>query len=89
MELVDAELAARKAEVLRRLVFWFWHDLSHYTTALACDQLWWAYGALEELVRLCVSSPVSSTTAPRALKAMRQGGACASGGAVVTLTCVL
>jgi len=36
-------------EELRRLVVWFWHDLSHFATAFACGQWWWAYGELETL----------------------------------------
>jgi predicted nucleotidyltransferase len=41
-------------ETLRRLITWFWHDLSHCVTALARGQLWWAHGQLEELRRVCV-----------------------------------
>lgn len=40
-------------ETLRRLVMWFWHDLSHFITAMARDQRWWAYGELEVLRRSC------------------------------------
>ena len=43
-------------ETLRRLVSWFWHDLSHhFITPLARGQLWSAYGALEELRLSCVN----------------------------------
>jgi predicted nucleotidyltransferase len=43
-------------EILRRLVSWFWHDLSHhFITPLARGQLWSAYGALEELRLSCVN----------------------------------
>lgn len=41
-------------ETLRRLVYWFWHDLSHFTAAVARGQLWWGYGQLEVLRRNCV-----------------------------------
>src|SRR5438876_825496 len=41
-------------EELRRLVVWFWHDLSHFATAFARGQWWWAYGELETLRRSCV-----------------------------------
>jgi predicted nucleotidyltransferase len=41
-------------EALRRLVVWFWHDLSHFVTAFAREQWWWAYGELETLRRSCV-----------------------------------
>ena len=46
--------AADQVERLRRLVQWFWHDLSHFITAMARGQLWWAYGQLEILRRVCV-----------------------------------
>jgi hypothetical protein len=45
---------AGQVELLRRLVAWFWHDLSHFITAMARGQLWWAHGQLEVLRRLCV-----------------------------------
>lgn len=47
--------AAEQRETLRRLVTWFWHDVSHFITALARGQLWWAHGQLEELRRMCVN----------------------------------
>lgn len=43
-----------QTETLRRLVYWFWHDLSHFITAMARGQLWWAYGQLEALRLQCV-----------------------------------
>lgn len=43
-----------QVETLRRLVNWFWHDLSHLIAGLGRGQLWWAYGQLEELRRMCV-----------------------------------
>jgi hypothetical protein len=47
---------AEQIEALRRLISWFWHDLSHhFITPLARGQLWSAYGALEELRRSCVN----------------------------------
>ena len=45
---------AEQTETLRRLVYWFWHDLSHFITAMARGQLWWAYGQLEALRLQCV-----------------------------------
>lgn len=42
-------------ENLRRLITWFWHDVSHFVTAIARGHLWWAYGQLEALRRYCVS----------------------------------
>jgi predicted nucleotidyltransferase len=42
-------------ETLRRLIYWFWHDMSHFITAMARGQLWWAHGQLEVLRRLCVN----------------------------------
>jgi predicted nucleotidyltransferase len=41
-------------ETLRRSVYWFWHDLSHFVAAWARNQLWWAYGQIEALRRYCV-----------------------------------
>jgi predicted nucleotidyltransferase len=46
---------AEQTETLRRLVTWFWHDLSHFITAMARGQLWWANGQLEVLRRVCVN----------------------------------
>ncbi|HWQ13772.1 MAG TPA: nucleotidyltransferase domain-containing protein [Roseiflexaceae bacterium] len=48
-----APAPAEQVERLRRLVHWFWHDLSHFITALARGDLWWAYGQLEVLRRVC------------------------------------
>jgi predicted nucleotidyltransferase len=46
---------AEQIETLRRLITWFWHDLSHFITAMARGQLWWAHGQLEALRRYCVN----------------------------------
>jgi predicted nucleotidyltransferase len=46
---------AEQIETLRRQVYWFWHDLSHFTTAMGRGQLWWAYGQLEVLRLYCVN----------------------------------
>lgn len=43
-----------QVEVLRRQIVWFWHDLSHFITAMARGQLWWAAGQLEILRRYCL-----------------------------------
>jgi predicted nucleotidyltransferase len=45
---------AGQTEQLRRLVYWFWHELSHCITALGRHQLWWAHGQLDELRHYCV-----------------------------------
>ena len=42
-------------ERLRRLIYWFWHELSHFTTALARRQLWWAQGQLGTLRLYCIN----------------------------------
>ena len=47
--------SVEQREKLRRLIFWFWHDFSHFITALGRGQLWWAQGQLEELRRYCVN----------------------------------
>lgn len=46
---------AKQRELLRRQVCWFWHDLSHFITAMARRQHWWAYGQLETLRRTCLT----------------------------------
>ena len=46
---------AEQRETLRRLIYWFWHDLSHFIAALGRGQLWWAYGQLHELRRYCLN----------------------------------
>jgi len=42
-------------EYLRKVLNWFWHDLSHFMAALGRGDLWWAYGQLEALRRYCVN----------------------------------
>jgi hypothetical protein len=44
-----------QVETTRRQVYWFWHDLSHFLTAMGRGQLWWAQGQLEVLRRCCIS----------------------------------
>jgi predicted nucleotidyltransferase len=51
----DHPAQAEQTEILRRLVYWFWHDLSHFITTMGRGQLWWAHGQLEELRRYCVN----------------------------------
>lgn len=46
---------ADEREHLRQILNWFWHELSHFITALGRDDLWWAYGQLEALRRHCVN----------------------------------
>jgi predicted nucleotidyltransferase len=41
-------------EKLRRLIYWFWHDFSHFVTALGRNRLWWAQGQLEVLRSMCI-----------------------------------
>lgn len=48
-------IANEQNETLRRQIMWFWHDLSHFITAMGRGQLWWAYGQLEVLRRVCIS----------------------------------
>jgi hypothetical protein len=40
---------------LRRILYWFWHDLSPFIAALGRGHLWWAAGQLEALRRYCVN----------------------------------
>jgi predicted nucleotidyltransferase len=46
---------ADQIETLRRQIYWFWHELSHFTTAMARGQLWWAHGQLEALRNGCIN----------------------------------
>lgn len=46
---------AEGIETLRRQITWFWHDLSHFITAVERGQLWWAAGQLEVLRRCCMN----------------------------------
>jgi predicted nucleotidyltransferase len=44
-----------QVEQLRRILFWFWHDLGHLITAIGRGRLWWAAGQLEQLRGYCVN----------------------------------
>jgi predicted nucleotidyltransferase len=44
-----------QVELLRRQIHWFWHEISHFITALGRGQLWWPYGQLEALRGICVN----------------------------------
>jgi len=44
-----------QVETLRRLIFWFWHDLSHFIKAFGRGQLWFAQGELEILRGYCIN----------------------------------
>jgi hypothetical protein len=44
-----------RARQLREILVWFWHDLGHFTTAIARGQLWWASGQLEQLRNSCIN----------------------------------
>ena len=46
--------SVEQTEKLRRQIYWFWHDMSHFITAIGRGQLWWAQGQLEELRRYCI-----------------------------------
>jgi predicted nucleotidyltransferase len=49
----EAEHTAQ-VEALRRLIYWFWHECSHFITAIGRGQRWWAYGQLEALRHTCI-----------------------------------
>jgi hypothetical protein len=51
---IEADRAGQ-TEALRQLVYWFWHDLSHFITAMARGHLWWAHGQLELLRLMCMN----------------------------------
>jgi hypothetical protein len=48
-------VASEQIEKLRREVQGFWHELSHFITAMRRDQIWWAQGQLESLRSICVN----------------------------------
>lgn len=41
-------------ELLRRQINWFWHELGHFIKAMGRKQLWFAYGQIESMRRMCV-----------------------------------
>jgi predicted nucleotidyltransferase len=46
---------AAQVEQLRQILYWFWHDVAHFTAAIGRGQLWWAAGQLEQLRGCCVN----------------------------------
>jgi predicted nucleotidyltransferase len=44
----------QQIELLRQQIDWFWHDLSHFIKAMGRRQLWFAFGQLEVLRKMCV-----------------------------------
>jgi predicted nucleotidyltransferase len=51
----DEPAQSEQIEKLRRQVQWFWHELSHFITAMQRNRLWWAQGQLEALRSVCVN----------------------------------
>lgn len=50
-----APTAAQQHETLRHTIYWFWEDVSHFTTAM-CRKRWWlAYSYIEETRRKVVT----------------------------------
>jgi predicted nucleotidyltransferase len=45
----------KQTELLRRKIYNFWHEMSHFNTAMGRGQLWWAQGQLESLRLICVT----------------------------------
>ncbi len=41
--------------MLRQILVWFWHELSHFISAIGRGELWWAAGQLEALRGHCVN----------------------------------
>ena len=46
---------AEQLEILRQQIYYFWHDMYHFITALSRGQLWWAQGELEILRAYCLN----------------------------------
>lgn len=59
--LAGVEFPEHKAEpdaqrhFLQRQIMSFWHEVGHFSKALARDQLWFAYGSLEVMRKVCVN----------------------------------
>jgi predicted nucleotidyltransferase len=51
--LVPAE--AQQHETLRHTIYWFWEDVSHFTTAMFRKRWWLAYSSIEETRRKVVN----------------------------------
>jgi hypothetical protein len=49
------EDAAAQHEMVRQVVWWFWHEVSHLVAALGRGELWWAAGQLDALRGHCVN----------------------------------
>ena len=47
--------SSEQLERLRGQIHGFWHELSHFMTAMRRDQIWWAQGQLEALRGICVN----------------------------------
>ena len=47
--------SSEQLEKLRSQIHGFWHELSHFMTAMRRDQIWWAQGQLEALRGVCVN----------------------------------
>jgi len=46
---------SHQTEELRHNIFRFWHEMSHFITAMGRGKLWWARGQLDELRAICVN----------------------------------
>lgn len=46
---------AEQMEILGKQLNWFWHELSHFITAMGRKQLWFAYGQIEVMRQICVN----------------------------------
>ena len=44
-----------QVETLRKQMAYFWHDAFHFIKAMGRGQLWFAYGQLEVLRRICLN----------------------------------
>lgn len=59
--LAHAEFPARRAArdeqrtFLRGQILSFWHEVGHFSKALAREQVWFAYGSLEVMRKICVN----------------------------------
>ena len=53
--LEQAPALQKQNGMLRQNILGFWHEMSHFVTAMGRGQLWWAQGQVEALRSICVT----------------------------------
>jgi predicted nucleotidyltransferase len=52
---VKAPALQKQTEKLEQNILGFWHEMSHFVTAVGRGQLWWAQGQMEALRSICIT----------------------------------